>query len=288
MSDRPAQPGETVESPGWTPQLRAAIDVQFARVRELWRRLDDALLAAPTPGSVSDQDHSSGDRLAACSHDLAATFLRATIDHLVTWDKLLGGPGNGRPGFQPTFAHLSLLRTAHESAWLAYWLTEPGITPDRRLARGLAAQHDDLDERRKIELALGCPMYTPPAKSAADRLGDLLDQAETRGLTKLDRKGKRSLATPLLSAVGLFDMYEPARNGRGSYIYRLYSGYAHGKQWALAQGAQAAGPADASGTTLASIRADVPRAVLTTQLAVNAMEKAVNAFIALRSRADTS
>ncbi len=137
MSDRPAQPGETVESPGWTPQLRAAIDVQFARVRELWRRLDDALLAAPTPGSVSDQDHSSGDRLAACSHDLAATFLRATIDHLVTWDKLLGDPGNGRPGFQPTFAHLSLLRTAHESAWLAYWLTEPGITPDRRLARGL-------------------------------------------------------------------------------------------------------------------------------------------------------
>ncbi len=55
-------------------------------------------------------------------------------------------------------------------------------------------------------------------------------------------------------------MYEPARNGRGSYIYRLYSGYAHGKQWALAQGAQAAGPADASGTTLASIRADLPRA----------------------------
>ncbi len=39
---------------------------------------------------------------------------------------------------------------------------------------------------------------------------------------------------------------------------------------------------------MASIWADAPRAVLTTQLAVNAMEKAVNAFIALRSRADTS
>jgi len=171
---------------------------------------------------------------------------------------------------------------------LAYWLTEPGITPDRRLARGLAVQRDDLEERRKIELAMGEPVYVPPAKSAADRLAALMDEADRRPLTKLDSKGKRILATPLLSAVELFDMYKPARKGRGSYIHRLYSGYSHGKQWALTQGAQAAGQADASGTTWASVRADAPRAVLTTQLAVNAMEKAVNAFIALRSRADTS
>lgn len=275
MTDRLALPGQTVESPGWTPQLRATIDADFARVEELWRRLDVALATPVVSGSASELDH--GDPLAACAHDLGATFLRAAIDHLVTWQKVLSC------GFQPTYAHLSLIRTAHESAWLAYWLTEPGIDPALRLARGLAAQHDDLDERRKIELALGCPMYTPPAKSAADRLGDLLDQAETRGLTKLDKKGTRILATPLLSAVGLFDEYEPVDKARGSYLYRLYSGYAHGKQWALTQGAQAAGPADASGTRLASIETDQLRAVAATQRVVNAMEKAINAFIDLRS-----
>jgi len=158
-----------------------------------------------------------------------------------------------------------------------------GIDPALRLARGIATQHDDLDERRKIELAMGSPMYTPPAKSAADRLADLMDEAEVRGLTKLDKNGKRILVTPLLSAVELFDKYEPTDKGQGSYLYRLYSGYAHGKQWALTQGAQAAGPASASGTKLASVGTDPLRAVAVTQRVVNAMEKAVDAFIDLRS-----
>ena len=81
----------------------------------------------------------------------------------------------------------------------------------------------------------------------------------------------------------LFDRYEPVANGRGSYLYRLYSGYAHGKQWALTQGAQAAGPSDTAGNTLASIETSAEWAVAATQRVVNAMEKAVNAFIDQRA-----
>lgn len=145
--------GQTVESLGWTPQLRATIDADFARVEELWRRLDVALTTPAATDSASYLDHN--DPFAACAHDLAATFLRATIDHLVTWQKVLAC------GFQPTYAHLSLIRTAQEAAWLAYWLVEPGIDPALRMARGLAAQHDDLVERHKIELSLGSPNVYP-------------------------------------------------------------------------------------------------------------------------------
>ena len=90
--------------------------------------------------------------------------------------------------------------------------------------------------------------------------------------------------TPLLSAVELFDKYEPVKPGvRGSYLYRLYSGYAHDKQWALTQGAEAAGPRDSSGRTLALVLGNPLPAVAGTQRAVNAMERALGAFIGQRS-----
>ncbi len=105
----------------------------------------------------------------------------------------------------------------------------------------LPAQRDDYDERREVAEALGGPQYEPPAKSAADRLSDSMTEVAARGLTRLNKKNQLMLMTPLPSAVELFDKYEPVVNSRGSYRYRLYSDYAHGKQWALTQGAQAAG-----------------------------------------------
>ncbi len=271
MTDDLAQPGQTVLSQNWTPQLLATLNKDFERVQELWQRFDVAVTTPAATSSASAVEH--GDQLTAFAHDLAAASLRAVIDHLVTWHRVISN------GFSPTYAHLSLIRTAHESSWLAYWLMEPGIDATTRLARGVAAQRDDYDERRKIEEALGGPQYQPPAKSAAERLSDLMTEAAARGLTKLNKNNQPLLITPLLSAVELFDRYEPVAIGRGSYLYRLYSGYAHGKQWALTQGAAAAGPSDAAGNTLASIEASAEWAVAATQRVVNAMEKAVNAFI---------
>jgi hypothetical protein len=271
VTDDLAQPGQTVLSTNWTPQLLATLNKDFERVRELWQRFDVAVTTSAATSSASAVEH--GDQLTAFAHDLAAASLRAVIDHLVTWQRVISS------GFSPTYAHLSLIRTAHESAWLAYWLMEPGIDAATRLARGVAAQRDDYDERRKIEEALGGPRYQPPAKNAADRLSDLMTEAAARGLTRLNKKNQPMLITTLLSAVELFDKYEVVANGRGSYLYRLYSGYAHGKQWALTQGAQAALPSDAAGNTLALIGASAEWAVAATQRVVNAMDKAVNAFI---------
>ncbi len=275
VPDDLARPGQTVPSSKLTPQLLATLNKDFERVQELWQRFDVAVSTPAATGSASAVEHS--DQFTAFAHDLAAASLRAVIDHLVTWHRVISR------GFLPTYAHLSLIRTAHESSWLAYWLMEPGVDAATRLARGVAAQRDDYDERRKIEEALGGPQYQPPAKSASERLSDLMDEAGSRGLTKLNKNNQPMLTAPLLSAVELFDKYEPVAKGRGSYLYRLYSGYAHGKQWALTQGAQAAAPSDKAGSTLASIEANPEWAVAATQRVVNAMEKAVNAFIDQRS-----
>jgi hypothetical protein len=275
VTDDLAQPGQAVLSTKWTPQLLATLNKDFERVQQLWQRFDVAVTTPAAASSPSAVEH--GDRLTAYAHDLAAVSLRAVIDHLVTWHRVISN------GFSPTFAHLSLIRTAHESSWLAYWLMEPAADAATRLARGVAAQRDDYDERRKIEEALGGRQYQLPAKSAADRLSDLMAEAAAHGLTKLNKNGQPMLMTPLLSAVELFDKYEPVANGRGSYLYRLYSGYAHGKQWALMQGVQATSPSDAAGNTLASIEASAEWAVAATQRVVNAMDKAVNAFIDQRA-----
>ena len=122
----------------------------------------------------------------------------------------------------PAYAHLSLLRTAHESAWFAYWLMEPGADAATRLARGVAAQYNDLDERRKFEEAGRCKSVSP-GKLAADRLADLLQEASLRGLIRLNKDGDLVLATAVPSSVDLFDRFEPVpKRIRGQLIYGLY------------------------------------------------------------------
>ena len=83
----------------------------------------------------------------------------------------------------PTYAHRSLIRTAHESALLAYWLVEPGIDSATGLARtpcllGLVspssvavaiARAYDYEERRKFEESIGAKAR--PAKQVQARQG---------------------------------------------------------------------------------------------------------------------
>ena len=56
--------------------------------------------------------------------------MTAAIDYLHNWRFLL------EAGVMPTYAHMSLIRTAHESALLAYCLVEPGTDSATRLAPG--------------------------------------------------------------------------------------------------------------------------------------------------------
>jgi hypothetical protein len=149
-----------------------------------------------------------------------------------------------RAGEVPTYAHFSLLRTAHESALIALWLLEPGLSADERRARGIAAQWTDYEEKRKLQEDMAVTAVPPPAQTAARRQADLLKLAKQQGLTQPNRKGRDVLVKPMPSAVELFTQFEPMRKdskAKGSYLYRFYSGYAHAKQWALTLGASTNG-----------------------------------------------
>ncbi|MCW6004616.1 hypothetical protein K1W54_08470 [Micromonospora sp. CPCC 205371] len=208
--------------------------------------------------------------------------MRAALDHIRAWRALL------RAGEVPTYAHISLLRTAHEAALLAYWLSEPSIDADTRLARGVAAQAADYDERRKFEQASNMPA-PPTGKLAAERLADLMDAAQDAGLVRLDRTGKRILSINIPATVELFDLYERAQPGtKAQYLYRLYSGYAHAKQWAVMLWAQQQAPFDDRGRTIAKTEASDLLAVLATQRAITAAGRALTALEQYRSAESSS
>jgi hypothetical protein len=124
----------------------------------------------------------------------------------------------------------------------------------------------------------------PPAKLAADRLADLMATAAQCGLVGLNRKGQPILTTVVPSTVELFDSYEPVRPGvAAQFIYRLYSGYAHGKQWASTLGAEQKAPFDPSGRTLALVQPSDDTAVGATHRTVNAVNRALGAHELLRA-----
>ena|SRR5215216_4668901 len=199
------------------------------------------------------------------------------FDHLFAWSSLL------KAGVMPTYAHMSLIRTAHESALLAYWLLEPGVDAHTRHARGIAAQAVDYNERRNIEEAMNVKTPPPPGKLAKDRLADLMATADRLGLRQLNRKGDPVLKITVPGTVELFDLYAPAAPPvKGQWLYRLYSGYAHAKQWALTLGARAMAPFDSSGRTIALAQGQELTAVYSTHECVNAIERAIDAFEQLR------
>jgi hypothetical protein len=79
--------------------------------------------------------------------------------------------------------------------------------------------------------------------------------------------------------VELFDRYESAAApAKGQWRYRLYSGYAHAKQWALVLGAEQMAPFDASGQTIALAQAADSITVDATQGCVAAVEHAISAY----------
>jgi len=258
------------------PAVAEALAREVGRTDALWARLDAVMLRPDLPGSAATSE--KRDRLGAFAYDLAATYLRAALDHTRAWQTLL------RAGEVPSFAYLSLLRTAHESAFVALWLMEPGVPAEERRARGVAAQLADYEERHKLEADMGITAIQPPGRTAAQRRTELLADATRHGLTRVTSKGKAVVTTPP-STVELFIRFEPVPPGtKGSFLYRLYSGYAHAKQWAVTLGAQRVAPFDETGRTLA-LAAGNDTATLwtlwTTRRTINAVERAVAAYEAL-------
>jgi hypothetical protein len=258
------------------PAVVNALLHELRQVDNLSARLHVLVLQPAPPRSPASVE--TNDKLQAMGHDLAATYLAAALDHVHAWRTLL------HAGKVPSYAHFSLLRTAHESALIALWLLEPGLSADERRARGVAAQLADYEERRKLEEDMMVSAVPPPAQTAAQRQAHLLTLAKQHGLTRPNKKGEAVLTTPMPSTVELFTRFEPVSRhpkAKGSYLYRFYSGYAHAKQWALTQGAQRMAPFDAAGRTVALVPGNDEATLAATQRTMNAIERAMVAYESL-------
>ena len=245
------------------------------RVLAAERVMKQFVLASP-PSPQSRAGVAMSDPLAAFAFHLAVASITTSLDHLRTVAQVV------QTALIPAFALMSLLRTGHECALVGEWLLEPSITDEQRIARGVGAQISDYDERRKFEDAIGRP---PPARGqlAAERLSALLRDASARGYTKDNAKGMPVAIAPLPSTIDLFDRFETTTARTGSWLYRYYSGFAHGKQWAITLGGQRQGPSDQHGHTAARVDANDVAIITTMTLATDAALRAVSSYTDLRS-----
>lgn len=180
------------------------------------------MIAGPRSGSEAYRAGSTS--LGRHAWDLSCTRLTIALDHLTASVELSRREGTTRP-----YAPYTGLRTAIEGAVLARWLCEPGLKATDRLRRGVGAQWEDLEERRKWEeIRKRRPKpaiyrrQTLPRILAAKRQADIEAALRQRGL------GARIPPPPITD---LFETFALARGG-GEWIYRLLGAAAHAQQWA--------------------------------------------------------
>lgn len=146
----------------------------------------------------------------------ASQFIVVAGDNLLTWHTVLHAE------VQPAFGHLSLLRTALETAVNARWILDPSISHAVRIARGVAAQWVDWDERRKYEETTpNRPRPEPPAKTGAERRADLERERAADGIAVVTLNATEAARRYVVGSP----------NGAG--VYRLLSAFVHGTQWSL-------------------------------------------------------
>ena len=147
---------------------------------------------------------------------IGSGYLVVAGDNLLTWRTLVLAK------FQPAYGHLSLLRTAIECAVNARWLLDPSISAASRIARGLAAQQADYEERKKFETTIrGGPKMKAPGKSASERLDDLKREQVADSIANESMNVTAAARSYLVGS------------GNGEGIYRLLSAFAHGNSWSL-------------------------------------------------------
>lgn len=235
----------------------------LAGVDELWRRREAALRRRPARDSLAGADAGLPD--ARFVSIFAEQALGSAVDHLHAWRLLTRG------GEIPFWAHLTLLRGALEGAVRCRWLVDSRVDSGVRVGRGYAARRDDQVERKKWSIAVAAitgpiPHAAPGALSAAERLARLDDPVAIR---KREEAGVRSVGftdtTRLMKDYGL----EP--------WYRLASGGAHGKEWALvATGLQQAPDRPSTAAVRHGVvAASAPVALALTTVAVGAVRTAL-------------
>jgi hypothetical protein len=166
--------------------------------------------------------------------------------HLHAWRFLL------EAGVMPTYAHMSLIRTAHESALLAYWLVEPGSTPPPgwpgASPPGQMTTRSGGSSRNRSEPR---PRPAKQVQARQGQTGRLDGEATELGLTKPNKHGVLVLKTlsraPLKCSTASF---LPVGSSEGAVVLPHVLGYAHAKSWAMVLGARQGAPSTALGGPL--------------------------------------
>lgn len=218
-----------------------------------------------------------GDSLGKLAYQLAASNIVVSLDHLRTVAQAVG------TGILPAYALMSLIRTGHECALAAEWLMEPSIGEEGRISRGLAAQLDDFEERKKFEDSVGASRAeVSSGKSAERRIVELLSLAEQRDLMRSSKDGTRIPLEALAGGVRLFELFKSGDGQSGAWLYRYYSGFAHGKRWAVTSKVRPVGSADRYGHLPGVVEIDLAEVELVMRLSTVAVGRAVRHFAALR------
>jgi len=149
----------------------------------------------------------------------ATIAVSVAYDHLRAWSLIIEG------GTLPNYAPMTLVRTALETSALCRWLVDPTLSSMERVARGVSAQLEDHDQRRKFETAIGAgePPEDGAARGGGQRLRELMRLRDAEGIPPLMFPGPTAI-------VG---MYPPNPKSEGTWPYRLASAFSHGKMWSL-------------------------------------------------------
>ena len=199
------------------PKILADIRRSLEELDEL-RVSTEAYLRAPVePGSLEVGDRALPDARYVVIY--AGQALGAAIDHLTAWRAVIHGP------VVPMQAHFTLLRGAIEGSTRSRWHVDASQDSGTRVGRGIAARREDQLQRKGFEASLArIPKPTSPTgRTAAQRVAEL--DARPAAIARRDA-GIRSVpydgTTAVAKAFGL------------EAVYRLTSGLAHGREWALA------------------------------------------------------
>ena len=119
--------------------------------------------------------------------------------------------------YAPSFAQMTLLRSAIETAARARWLVDPTQAPAERAHRGaLCRLESAIEVRRFVE---------------TDATNDKLPHVRIR-----ERALKRVMARHSYAAVRLNSVDIAEKYGLGAWAWRYTSGYAHAREWAIVSG----------------------------------------------------
>ena len=232
------------------PALIQRLHDTLARAVELEETFEAQHRLPVHASSLLRRDEATGN--AASVFNTASAAMVGALDHLHTWYQIVAGDLKRFP--LAIYSHYTLARAAYEPALLTLWLLDPEVDSVERIGRGYAAQLRSLEDMRKFQSDAG---MTGEAANATMLHKRLFDAARAAGYVSLDSDGKeRTRRVP--DMVRLFNLYDRrGAVGEPAWLYRLLSGNAHGREWAILHGAL---ESDQEGfdTNMNIIRPDLP------------------------------